>query len=100
MLTRMIWLIFAKYADIKNIHEHCLQKITAVSIIIVSVLMVWSSSCLQMTHITIFFVTSVVEHWINRELGQWVHHEGSIGRPIAPRADALTTELGRFIYQE
>ena len=26
-------------------------------------------------------------------LAQWVHHEGSIRRPIAPLADALTTEL-------
>ena len=27
------------------------------------------------------------------EIAQWVHHEGSIGRPIAPWANALTTEL-------
>ena len=24
------------------------------------------------------FVTPVVEHWLERELAQWVHHEGSI----------------------
>ena len=40
------------------------------------------------------FVTPVVEHWMEREIAQWVHpHEGSIRRPIAPRANALTTEL-------
>ena len=30
------------------------------------------------------FVTTVVEHWLEREIAQWVHHEGSIRRPIAP----------------
>ena len=39
------------------------------------------------------FVTPVVEHWLEREIAQWVHHEGSIRRPIAPWANALTTEL-------
>ena len=24
------------------------------------------------------FVTLVVEHWLEREIAQWVHHEGSI----------------------
>ena len=30
------------------------------------------------------FVTPVVKHWLEREIGQWVQHEGSIRRPIAP----------------
>ena len=42
---------------------------------------------------TTAFVTPVVEHWLEREIAQWVHHKGSIRRPIAPRANALTTEL-------
>ena len=29
------------------------------------------------------FVTPVVEHWLEREIALWVHHEGSIRRPIA-----------------
>ena len=33
---------------------------------------------------TTAFVTPVVEHWLEREIGQWVHHEGSIRRSIAP----------------
>ena len=28
-------------------------------------------------------ITHVVEHWLEREIDQWVHHEGSIRRPIA-----------------
>ena len=28
------------------------------------------------------FVTPDVKHWLEREIGQWVHHEGSIQRPI------------------
>ena len=31
------------------------------------------------------FVTPVVEHWLESEIGKWVHHEGSIRRPITPR---------------
>ena len=42
---------------------------------------------------TTAFVTPVVKHWLEREIAQWVHHEGSIRRPIASRANALTTEL-------
>ena len=30
------------------------------------------------------FVTPVVEYWLEREIAQWVHHEISIRRPIAP----------------
>ena len=39
------------------------------------------------------FVTPVVEHWLEREIAQWVHHEGSILRPITPCANALATEV-------
>ena len=39
------------------------------------------------------FVIPVVDHWLEREIDQWVHHEGSIRRPIAPWANAITTEL-------
>ena len=66
---------------------------------------------------TTAFVTPVVEHWLEREIAQWVHpmndrsddpshhewtllprsyislHEGSIRRPIAPWVNALNTEL-------
>ena len=42
---------------------------------------------------TTAFGTPVVEHWLERELAQRVHHGGSIRRPIAPWANALTTEL-------
>ena len=34
------------------------------------------------------FVIPVVEHWLKREIAQWVHHEGSIRRPITPWAGA------------
>ena len=33
-------------------------------------------------HNTIF-VTLVVEHWLEREIVQWVHHEGSIQQPMS-----------------
>ena len=29
-------------------------------------------------------ITPVVEHWLEREIAEWVHHEGLIRRPIAP----------------
>ena len=28
--------------------------------------------------------TPVMEHWLEREIAHWVHHEGSIQRSIAP----------------
>ena len=31
----------------------------------------------KITHTTAF-VTPVMEHWLEREIAQWVHHEGSI----------------------
>ena len=31
----------------------------------------------RISHITAF-VTPVVEHWLEREIAQWVNHEGSI----------------------
>ena len=46
----------------------------------------------RITH-TMAFVTPVVGHWLEREIAQWVHHEGSIQWPIASGANALTTEL-------
>ena len=30
------------------------------------------------------FVTPIVEHWLEREITQWVRHEGLIRQPIAP----------------
>ena len=38
---------------------------------------------------TMTFVTPLVVHWLEREIAQWVHHEGSIQWPIAPWADTL-----------
>ena len=46
----------------------------------------------RITHTTAF-VTPVVQHWLEREIVPWDHHEGSIRLPIAPRANVLTTEL-------
>ena len=37
-----------------------------------------------------FFYMHHMHKW---EIAQWVHHEGSIWWPIAPWANALTTEL-------
>ena len=37
----------------------------------------------RIAHTTVF-ITQVVEHWLEREIAQCVHHEGSIRRPIAP----------------
>ena len=51
----------------------------------------------RIAHITAF-VTPVVEHWLEREIAQWVHHEGSIWRAIAPWVNSLTTELHLTLY--
>ena len=33
---------------------------------------------------TTAFVTPDAEHWLEREIAQWFHHEESIRQPIAP----------------
>ena len=48
---------------------------------------------------TTAFVTPVVEHWLEREIAQWVRHEGSIRRPIAPWANVLTTCRFKVTYK-
>ena len=35
------------------------------------------------------FVNHVVEHWLERQIDHWVHREGSIRLPIAPRVNVL-----------
>ena len=37
----------------------------------------------RITHTTAFAAT-VVEHWLEREIAQWVHHEGLIRRSLTP----------------
>ena len=46
----------------------------------------------RIIHTTAFF-TPCVDHWLEREIDQWVHHEGSIRRPITPWVNALTTVI-------
>ena len=46
----------------------------------------------RITYTTVF-IAPILEHWLEREIAQWVHHEGLIRRLIAPRVYALTTEL-------
>ena len=45
---------------------------------------------------TTAFVTLVVEHWLELEIAQWIHLQGSIWWPIAPRADSLQWRYGLF----
>ena len=33
---------------------------------------------------TTAFVIPVVEHWLEQDIAQWVHHEGLIRQPNAP----------------
>ena len=35
------------------------------------------------------FVIQVMEHWLERQIAQWVHHEELIRRPITPWVDSL-----------
>ena len=46
------------------------------------------------------FVTRVVEQWLEREIAQWIHREGSIRQPIAPWVNALTMELHLAPHQD
>ena len=59
----------------------------------------------RITHTTTF-VTPVVEHWLEREIAQWVHHEGSIRRLSehsyhgATSRDVERYQLWIFIYPQ
>ena len=46
----------------------------------------------RITHTTAF-ITPVMEHWLEREIAQWVHHEELIWWPIAQWLNTLSTEL-------
>ena len=46
---------------------------------------------------TTAFVTPVLENWLEREIYQWVHHEGLFRRPIAPWARHTYREREREI---
>ena len=48
-----------------------------------------------MTH-TRAFVTPVMDHWLEQEIAQWVHHEGLIRLPIA---NALTMEI-QYVHKD
>ena len=50
----------------------------------------------RITHATAF-VTPVVEHWVELEIAQWVHHEGLIRRPIAPRSYISVLKCKKYI---
>ena len=44
------------------------------------------------------FVTPIVEHWLEWEIPQWFHHEGSIRRPIAPWAKCYQRRTLTFFH--
>ena len=44
--------------------------------------------------------TLVVKHWLEREIVQWVHHEGSIRRPISLIYLLLLLLLRIYVYYE
>ena len=46
------------------------------------------------------FVTPVVEHWMEQEIAQWIHHEGSIRRPIAPWVNRFTWRHKAEVIQQ
>ena len=49
----------------------------------------------RITHTTAF-VTPAVEHWLEREIAEWVHHEGSIHRTMSERSYHGATSRSDF----
>ena len=46
------------------------------------------------------FVKPAVEHWLEQEISQWVHHEGTVRQPITPRADTLPLSYISVFYRQ
>ena len=55
-------------------------------------------SCICIIRHTTAFATSVVEHWLERELAQWVHFEWSIRRPIAHERTLLPVKYMKIFH--
>ena len=49
---------------------------------------------------TTAFLTPVVEHWLEREIAQWVHHDGSIRRSITSERVAYVAAAGFLSLSE
>ena len=49
---------------------------------------------------TMTFVTSVMEHWLEWETAQWVHHVGSIWWPITPWANPSWRKDGSILFND
>ena len=52
----------------------------------------------RITYTMAFVTPPVMEHWLEHEIAQWIHHEGLIWWPTTPWANALTTELHFIPY--
>ena len=46
------------------------------------------------------FIIIVTEHWMERKITQWVHHEGSIRRPIAQWANTQIRQQKKHKKQD
>ena len=57
------------------------------------VLLYASSHRQDNTYQDLWYTSPVMEHWLEREIAQWVHHEGSIQQPITSSVNALTLEV-------
>ena len=53
----------------------------------------------MIAYITVFAIP-VVDHWLEREIVQWVHNKWTIRRPIAPWSDALPQSYISFRDQK
>ena len=56
----------------------------------------WKYTQDKIAHTTALSIP-VVEHWLEQEIAQLVHHEGSIRLPITPRKDALPMSYISFL---
>ena len=45
------------------------------------------------------FVNQVIEPWLEWEIAQWVHDEGSIRRPIILWVNGITRKLYKVVYK-
>ena len=78
--------------------EACSHHYIGYSFWLAARVLLYAPSHRQDSTYTTAFVTPVMEHWLEKEIAQLVHHKGSIQQPIAPWVDTVPRSYISLIF--